>query len=196
MESKTKKKQSTSKKVPIRKRKNLFIGVGMRIDFTKEDYKKFEKTLKNYTKANKWNLEKEKVGEEGYSILINSKPNLSPEEVLDFIDKIESMLKDIQDGLGGGRLIYPDDYTNIKYYDLGGDEENLLLGIHRFSEMMVINILSKNAIELHNEDPEIASKIFSDYAVDGNKILNVRLSMGNIKSDIFSKIKSFFGLNN
>ncbi len=184
------KKQSTSKNIPIRKRKNLFIGVGMRIDFSKEDYKKFEKTLQNYAKTNKWNLEKEKVGNEGYSIMITSK-STSAEEVLNFIKKIKSLFSDIQKGWGNGREVYPDDYTNIKYYDFGGDEENLLLGIHRFSEMMVINILSKNAIKLDKEDTEIAQEIFGDYMVDGNKLLNVKI-INDTDGGFFSKIKNLF----
>lgn len=159
-------------KTPIRKKKNLFIGVGMRMDFTKEDYKKFEKILQKYAKTNKWKLEKEKVGKEGYSIMITSK-STSAEEVLNFIKKIKSLFGEIQKEWGGAREVYPDDYTNIKYYDLGGDEGNLLLGINRFSEMMMINILSKNAVKLNKEDPEIAQEIFGDYMVDGNKLLNV-----------------------
>jgi len=177
-------------KVSIRKKKNLFIGVGMRMDFTKEDYKKFEKILQKYAKNNKWHLEKEKVGNEGYSIMISSK-STSAEEVLNFIEKIKSLFGEIQKVWGDGREAYPDDYTNIKYYDLGGDEENLLLGIHRFSEMMVINILSKNAIKLDKEDPEIAQEIFGDYMVDGNKLLNVRVVNGSGEG-LFSKIKNLF----
>lgn len=181
------KKPSTSKKVPIRKRKNLFIGVGMRVDFTKEDYKKYgNKILKNYSKINKWNLKKEKM-EEGYSVMINSKSGLSAEDTLNFIEKINSMLKDIQKELKDGQLVYPDEYTTIKNY------ENLLLGIFRFSDMMVINITPKNAITLHNEDPEIASKIFGDYGCDGKKLLNLRVVNDNVGKRIFSKIKNSFG---
>jgi len=77
-------------KVPIRKKKNLFIGIGMRMDFSKEDYKKFEKVLQSYAKANKWKLGKEKVGNEGYSIMITSK-STSAEEILNFIKKIKSL---------------------------------------------------------------------------------------------------------
>jgi len=184
------KKQSASKSVPLRKRKNLFIGVGMRMDFSKEDYKKFEKILQDYAKTNKWNLKKEKVENEEYSIMITSKSN-SAEEVLNFIKKIKSLFDDIQKKWGDDREVYPDDYTNIKYYDLGGDEENLLLGIHRFSEMMVINILSKNAIKLDREDPEIAQEIFGDYMVQGNKLLNVRI-VNDAGEGFFSKIKNLF----
>ncbi len=89
-------------------------------------------------------------------------------------------------------MVYTDEYTNIKYYDINGNEENLLLGIPRFSEMMVINIMSKNALELHNKDSEIASKIFGDYVIDENILLNVRTDMGNTGVNIFSKIKSLF----
>jgi hypothetical protein len=177
-------------KVPIRKRKNLFIGVGMRMDFAKEDYKKLEKILQKYAKTNKWKLEKEKVRNEGYSIMITSKSN-SAEEVLNFIKKIKSLFWEIQKEWGDDREVYSDDYTNIKYYDLGGDEENLLLGIHRFSEMIVINILSKNAVKLDKEDPEIAQEIFGDYRVDGNKLLNVRV-VNDSGEGLFSKIKNLF----
>lgn len=190
MVSKTDKKQRGSHKVLIRKKKNFFIGVGMRMDFAKEDYKKFEKILQRYAKTNNWKLGKEKVENEGYSIMITSK-STSAEEVLSFIKAIKSLFGEIQKGWGDDREVYPDDYTNIKYYDLGGDEENLLLGIHRFSEMMVINILSKNAIRLDKEDPEIAQEIFGDYGVDGNKLLNVRVINGS-NEGLFSKIKNLF----
>lgn len=189
------KKQSTSTSTSIRKRKNLFIGVGMRVDFTFEDYKQYSKILENYTKSNNWKLKKEKIDNEGYSIMINPKlPNLSAEEVLIFIKKIDSMLNDIQEKMGEEELVYPDDYTNIKYYDIGS-EENFLLGIHRFSEMMIINITSKNAMQLHNEDPEMAQNIFGNYGVDGDKFLNVRLAYDDLSESIFSKIKNIFFRN-
>jgi len=167
------KKQLTSKKVPIRKRKNFFMGAGMRIDFTKEDYGEFGKILKNYAKTNNWSLKKEKAENGGYSVFVSSKSN-SAEEVLNFINNIKSLFEKFEKIWGDGRIFYPDDYTNIKYYDMG-DPDNLFLGIHRFSDMMVINIYSKNAIELDKEDPEIAQEIFGDYMVDGNKLLNVRV---------------------
>ncbi|MCK5039671.1 MAG: hypothetical protein KAR87_01750 [Candidatus Aenigmarchaeota archaeon] len=84
------------KETSIRKRKNLFVGVGMKIDFTIENYNKYNKILRNYAKSNKWELEKEKVGNEGYSTLISLKSGLSAEEVLKFINKIESLLAEIQ----------------------------------------------------------------------------------------------------
>ncbi|MCK5039672.1 MAG: hypothetical protein KAR87_01755 [Candidatus Aenigmarchaeota archaeon] len=52
--------------------------------------------------------------------------------------------------------------------------------------------MSKNALELHNKDSEIASKIFGDYVIDENILLNVRTDMGNTGVNIFSKIKSLF----
>src|SRR3989344_4396243 len=121
------KKTINFKKVSLRKKKNLFVAVGMRIDFTKEDYKKFDKTLKDYSEEGIWKLEKEKVGKWGYTIMIIPKNNLSAEDVLDFINAIRSMLNEIQKGLKDGQLVYPDDYTNIEYYDVGGDKENPLL---------------------------------------------------------------------
>ena len=146
--------------------------------------------LQNYAKTNKWNLKKEKVGDEGYSILVTSKSS-SAEEVLNFINKIKSLFGNFEEIWDDGRTFYPDDHTNIKYYDMG-DEENLLLGMHRFSEMMVINILSKNALELDREDPEIAHEIFGNYAVDGDKLLNVRVVNDGSGEGFFSKIKNLF----
>lgn len=60
-----------SSRTPISKKKNFFVGAGMKIDFLKEDYKKIEKILQKYVTSNNWNLEKEIV-EEGYSVMIQS----------------------------------------------------------------------------------------------------------------------------
>ena len=90
----------------IRKKKNLFVALGMSVDFTKEDYKLFgNKILKDYAKDNKWGLKKEKVGEEGYVIRIHPKNNLSAEYVLRFINTIKSMLNDIQEEYEEGQLV-------------------------------------------------------------------------------------------
>lgn len=93
---------------------------------------------------------------------------------MNFIENIKYLGEKFEKELGENSF-YSDTHTNFKYYGSEEYGENLLLGVHRFSGMMVINITLKNALKLDKEDSEIAQEIFGDYIADGNKLLNVRV---------------------
>jgi len=186
------KKQSTSK-TSIQK-KDFFLSVVMALHLTNEIYQKYENIIKSWSYSKNWDLKKQKGNETGMSyIIIKPKSDLSADNVLKFIQEIKCMLIDMQENMLEEELFEVEDYTNIEY--LGSNESNSLLSIYRFSNMLIINIMSENAVKLHNEDPEMAQDIFGNYGIEGDKFLNVRLSYGESSEGFFSKIKNLFSRN-
>lgn len=168
-----------------------FVSTSMTLHLTKEQYKDLEKIINAHSKKNKWKSQKKKM-EEGYSVTI-LKSNPSPKQAFTFIQNIQKMLDDIDETIG--KEAYPDNYTSIQYYDLGEKE---MIAFSRYSGMMILNIMSDDALRLEKENQQLTSEIFGQYVLgDDGRFLNVRMSeMGGERASLFETIKDFFKKGN
>lgn len=169
----------------VKKKEISFVLASMRLDLTKEQYKDLNKLISDYAKKNKWKLMKEKE-DEGYSIsLVIGKA--SPKQVFNFIENIKKMLKEIDEIIGVEA--YPDNYTDIQYWDFG---DKRMIAFKRYSNMMLMNIMEDDAIRLDKENTELATAIFGDYYIQDDEFHNVRIGNFGGGKSLFGKIKDFF----